>query len=83
MTLLGALVGFVAAGLALRGPPEWRGYAAYSIVNTPLALLAALLPVGQYSFYAMLTIVLVWFGVIGSRMLRLSRGTGSGRKRLT
>jgi Protein of unknown function (DUF998) len=74
MTMLGALVGFVAVGLALRGAGEWDGYTTYSILTTPLAIVIGfgLAFLGQYSFYLMLTIMLIWFGVMGFRMWRLS-----------
>jgi len=78
LTMLGGLVGFIVAGLALRGAPGWRGYcAAYSIATTPLALLAGfgLSSLDQYSFYVLLTIMLVWFGVMGFRMRQLAAHT--------
>jgi hypothetical protein len=76
LTMLGTLIGFVAAGLALRGAPRWRGYATYSIVTALLAVLAgfALTPLGQYAFYVLLSIMLVWFGVMGFRMRQLATG---------
>jgi hypothetical protein len=79
MTMLGALVGFVAVGLALRGAGEWDGYTTYSILTTPLAVVIGfgLAFLGQYSFYLMLTIMLIWFGVIGFRMWRLSTSAPS------
>lgn len=77
LTMLGCLVGFVAAGLALRGVHGWRGYAAYSVATTPLALLAGfgLSSFDQYAFYVMLTVMLGWFGVMGFRMRQLAART--------
>ena len=41
LLMTGYLVAFVAAGLALRGTPRWRGYWVYSVLNAPLAVLVA------------------------------------------
>jgi hypothetical protein len=61
----------------VRGASGWRGYPVYSILNTPIAIVVGfgLAFLGQYSFYLMLTIMLVWFGVMGFRMWRLSSST--------
>jgi hypothetical protein len=70
LMLLGCVVSFVAGGLALRGAPGWKGYWVYSLLNTPLAIAVsvALSPLGQVSFYGLVTGLLTWFGVIGMRL---------------
>jgi hypothetical protein len=74
LLLLGCAVTFVASGLALRSAPAWRGYWVYSVVNAPLALAVsvALNPLGQVSFYALVVLLLAWFGVMGFRLRRLA-----------
>lgn len=74
LMLLGCVVAFIAGGLALRGAPGWNGYWAYSLLTTPLAIAvsAALSPVGQVSFYALVTVLLAWFAVIGMRLRQLA-----------
>lgn len=74
LTMLGSLVGFVATGLALRGAPGWRGYAAYSLATTPLAIgvSIALSFLDDYAFYVMLTVMIGWFGVMGQHLWRLA-----------
>lgn len=66
----GNLVLFVAAGLALRGAPEWGGYWVYSLVNALAMVLAfiVLAPLDQVAFYAVVTVMLTWYAVMGARM---------------
>ena len=70
LLMLGLAVAMVASGLALRGIANWRGYWIYSLLNVPLAILvsAALTPLGQVSFYGFITVLLLWFAVMGQRM---------------
>jgi hypothetical protein len=74
LLMLGSAVTFVASGLALRSAPDWRGFWIYSVVNAPLALAVsvALSPLGQVSFYALVVLLLAWFGVMGLRLRRLA-----------
>jgi hypothetical protein len=48
-----------------------------TILNTPIAILVGfgLVFLDQYSFYLMLTIMLIWFGVMGLHMWRWSTST--------
>ena len=70
--MVGNLVAFVAAGLALRGAPHWAGFWVYSVINAPAAVLVSLLPLGQPAFYVAVTVMLVWYAVVGARMHRLA-----------
>jgi hypothetical protein len=72
LMLLGCVISFVAAGLALRGAPGWKGYWLYCLLNTPLAIAVsvALTPLGQVSFYGLVTTLLAWFLVMGARLLQ-------------
>ena len=70
--MVGNLVAFVAAGLALRGAPTWAGFWVYSVLNTPAAALVIFLPLGQPAFYAAVTVMLLWYAVLGARMYRLA-----------
>jgi hypothetical protein len=70
----GNLVVFVAAGLALRGAPEWGRYWVYSIVNALAMVLAfiVLAPLDQVAFYAVVTVMLSWYAVVGARIHRIA-----------
>ena len=73
LLMLGNLVAFVAAGLALRDAPGWRRLWVYSVANAPAAVLVAvaLLPFDQVAFYAAIVVMLGYYGVLGLRMNRL------------
>ena len=77
LLMLGNLVAFVAAGLALRGAPGWGRLWAYSVANAPAAILVtvALFPFDQVSFYAAIVVMLAYYGVLGLRMRRLAGRT--------
>jgi hypothetical protein len=74
LLLLGNLVAFVAAGLALRDRRGWERLWAYSVANAPAAILVAvaLLPFDQVAFYAAIVVMLAYDGVLGLRMRRLA-----------
>lgn len=80
LLILGSAVTFVAAGLALRSAPRWRGYWVYSLANLPLAIAvaAALMPFGQVSFYGLIAVMLGWFGVVGYRLRQLADVPAAG-----
>ena len=72
-TMLGALIGFTAAGLALRGNPAWRGWRLMGAVPGVLLLIGFTglgLP-GDTSWYPFLVLVFGWFSVMGWRLLQL------------
>ena len=73
LLMLGNLVAFVAAGLALRDAPAWERLWAYSVANAPAAILVAvaLLPLDQVAFYAAIVVMLSYYAVLGLRMRRL------------
>jgi hypothetical protein len=73
LLMLGNLVAFVAAGLALRDAPGWGRLWAYSVANAPAAILVAvaLLPFDQVAFYAAIVVMLSYHAVLGRRMRRL------------
>jgi hypothetical protein len=72
--MVGNLVAFLAAGLALRGAPGWERFWVYSLLNAPAAVLAliVLAPLDQVAFYAAVTVMLSWYAVLGARMYRLA-----------
>jgi hypothetical protein len=74
LLMLGNLVAFVSAGLALRGAPGWGRLWVYSITNAAAAVLATvvLTPLAQVAFYVTLVLLLAYYGVLGSRMYRLA-----------
>ena len=74
LLMLGNLVAFVSAGLALRGAPGWGRMWIYSIANAAAAVLATvvLTPLGQVAFYVTLVLLLAYYGVLGLRMHRLA-----------
>ena len=74
LLMLGNLVAFVAAGLALRGAPGWGRLWAYSIANPAAAVLVTvvLAPLDQVAFYATLAVLLAYYSVLGLRMYRLA-----------
>jgi hypothetical protein len=78
LLIVGNLVAFVAAGLALRGARSWAGFWVYSLLNAPAAVLAliVLAPLDQVAFYAGVSLMLVWYAVVGVRMYFLA---GSAR----
>ena len=73
LLMLGNLVAFVAAGLALRDAPAWERLWTYSVANAPAAILVAvaLLPLDQVAFYAAIVVMLSYYAVLGLRMRRL------------
>ena len=74
LLMLGNLVAFVSAGLALRGAPGWGRMWIYSIANAAAAVLATvvLTPLGQVAFYVTLVLLLAYYGVLGLQMHRLA-----------
>jgi uncharacterized protein DUF998 len=72
-TMLGALIGIAAAGLALRGAPSWRGWWIYSVLTPPAVLVCFINPLGlpgDSPFYVGLVLMFGWFGAMGARLLR-------------
>jgi hypothetical protein len=76
LLILGNLVAFVAAGLALRGAPGWKGFWLYSLLNAPAVVLAFVAPLGQVALYLTVTLMLCWYAVPGARMYRLAGSPG-------
>ena len=74
LLMLGNLVAFVAAGLALRDAPGWGRLWVYSIANALAAVLVTvvLAPLDQVAFYAAIVVMLAYYGVLGLRMYRLA-----------
>jgi hypothetical protein len=77
LLMLGNLVAFVAAGLALRGAPGWEGYWVYSLLNAAAFVVVFVLPVNQVGFYVAVAILLSWYAVLGARMYRLAATSGT------
>ena len=77
LLMLGDLLAFVAAGLALRDAPGWGRLWLYSVANSPAAILVAvaLFPFDQVSFYAAVVVMLAYYGVLGLRLRRLAGRT--------
>lgn len=78
MTMVGGIFGILAAGLALRRNPAWRGWWLYSVLTTVGLLLAFFNFIGMpgyTSFYVVLVLLFGWFGVIGVRLYQLSSFT--------
>lgn len=74
MTVGGGLVGTLAAGLALRGDPAWRGWWVYASLTTP-AILVTLVwgPLSESLDSTIgLGLLFVWFGVVGLRLWQVS-----------
>ncbi|HZI97498.1 MAG TPA: DUF998 domain-containing protein [Actinomycetales bacterium] len=75
MTMLGGVVGTLAAGLALRGDPAWRGWWVYSVL-TPVGMVASATGLlgtpSDSGFYVLLLLLFGWFGVMGARLYRVT-----------
>jgi hypothetical protein len=76
LLMVGNLVTFVAAGLALRGAPGWGRLWVYSLLNAPaaVALTVVLTPLDQVAFYVLVVVMLAYYAVLGLRMYRLAAG---------
>lgn len=79
LLLLGCPTAALASGLALRGAPGWEGYWAYSLLTAvlPVLLATVLSGLGQIASYQIITILLVWFAVMGARLRQLARAEAS------
>ena len=74
LLMLGSVITSVGSGLALRGASGWRGYWVYSLATTPLAVAISAVTSsrGQVSFYALITVLLTWYMVMGLRLRQLA-----------
>lgn len=72
ITMASGVVGTVAAGLALRGQPGWRGWWVYSLLTGPAVPATMVLP-GDTGFYLVLVLLFGWFGVMGWRLRQVTR----------
>ena len=79
LLLLGCPTAALFSGLALRGAPGWEGYWVYSLLTAVLPVLLAtmLAGLGQVASYQIITILLVWFAVMGARLRQLARAEAS------
>lgn len=75
LLLLGCPTAALASGLALRGAPGWENYWVYSLLTAvlPVLLATVLAGLGQIASYQIITILLVWFAVMGARLRQLDR----------
>lgn len=75
MTMAGGVFGTLAAGLALRGNPDWRGWWLYSALTGPAMVLVAaglLGPPNTINFFVFAAVLWGGFGVMGARLHRLA-----------